>query len=260
MDDYSIMWPQSSPCRSHVHRSHTQSYTRRHIQSHITDGKETFGQKEAVCAPAETKIWKNVQSFLDRSECACTQMKRFAGNTHLFLWRETWPLFNISLSLSPVLSTQRNSERQKNMSCKREPIVPWREQMEPPTNHWALHSPAFLKKHRHKQQHWLCSPIKRLCFYIHSGILTKMWRCPCAILQAEIRLCVTNARWARHGNPQTELVHTPPRYRLLNASPSGRSQSVELTIPSWACVPAGELGERSLRISKLWLYVNMYEG
>lgn len=51
-------------------------------------------------------------------------MKRFAGNTHLFLQRETWPLFNISLSLSPVLSTQRNSERQKNMSCKREPIVP----------------------------------------------------------------------------------------------------------------------------------------
>lgn len=161
-------------------------------------------------------------------------------------------LYSTSLSLSPVLSTQRNSERQKNMSCKREPIVPWREQMEPPTNHWALHSPAFLKKQRHKQQHWLCSPIKRLCFYIHSGILTKMWRCPCAVLQAEIRLCVTNARWARHGNPQTEIVHTPPRYRLLNASPRSRSQSVGLTIPSWACVPAGELGEKSLRISEHW--------
>lgn len=156
--------------------------------------------------------------------------------THLFLLRETWALFNLSLSISPVLSTQRNSERQKNMSCKREPIVPWREQMEPPTNHWALHSPGFLKKnHRHKQQHWLFSSIKRLCFYIHSGVLKKMWRCPCAILQAEIRLCVTNAHWARHGNPQTELVHTPPRYRLLSDSPSSRSQSVGLTIPSWTC-------------------------
>lgn len=72
MDDYSIMWPQSSPCRSHVHRSHTQSYTRRHIQSHITDGKETFGQREAVCAPAETKICKNVQSFLEISMCMHT--------------------------------------------------------------------------------------------------------------------------------------------------------------------------------------------
>ncbi len=131
-------------------------------------------------------------------------------------------------------------------------IVPWREQMEPPTNHWALHSPASLKKTHHKQQHWLCSPTMHLCFYIHSGVLTKMWACPCAILQAEIQLCVTNTYCTRHRNPQTQLVPTPPRHCLLNASPSSRSQSVGFKIPSWACVPAGELGKTSLRISKNW--------
>lgn len=229
------------PCCSHVHRSHTQSYTRRHIQSHITDGKETFGQKEAACAPGERD--KDMQKCAVISRNPNVRAHNWAQHvlfrhffrhhTHTHFCKDRHELYSTPLSLSLVLSTLRNSERQKNMSCKRDPIVPWREQMEPPTNNWALHSLAFLKKkkHRHKQQHWLCSPIMHLCFYIHSGVLTKMWGCPCAFLQAEIQLCVTNACWARHGNPQTELVHTPPRYRLLNASPSSRSQSAGLKIP-----------------------------
>lgn len=78
-------------------------------------------------------------------------------HAHTHSRQARWALFSISLSLQLVPSTLRNSKKQKNMSCKREPIVPWREQMETPTNHWALHS-AFLKKEkkpqRHKQPHF----------------------------------------------------------------------------------------------------------
>lgn len=154
--------------------------------------------------------------------------------THTYFCKERHGLYSTSLSLFRQCWALRETARGRKTCHARGSLLCHE------GNRWNLPQTTGLfilpkKNHRHKQQHWLCSPIKRLCFYIHSGILTKMWRCPCAILQAEIRLCVTNARWARHGNPQTELVRTPPRYRLLSASPSSRSQSVELTIPSWTC-------------------------
>lgn len=140
------------PRCSHVHHSHTQSYTRRYVQNHITDGKETFGQKESACAPGEKD--KGMQKWAVISWDPNVRAHKWAqhvlfrdspaSNTQISAMRDMGSIQ--PLSLLPVLSTLRNSERQKNMSCKREPIVPWREQMEPPTNHWALHSPASLKK------------------------------------------------------------------------------------------------------------------
>lgn len=67
-----------------------------------------------------TKICKNVQSFLEIRMCVHTNEHNTHTHTRTFLQREARALFNPSL----FFATLRNSERQKNMSCKREPIVP----------------------------------------------------------------------------------------------------------------------------------------
>lgn len=54
-------------------------------------------------------------SHFSRSECACTQMKRFAGNTHSFLQRETWALFNLSLSFTSAEHSEKQREAEKHV-------------------------------------------------------------------------------------------------------------------------------------------------
>lgn len=71
--------------------------------------------KRKQYAHLQRQRYRKICSHFSRSECACTQMQRFPGNTRSFLRRETRALFNLSLSLVSAEHSEKQREAEKHV-------------------------------------------------------------------------------------------------------------------------------------------------
>ncbi len=126
MDDYSIMWPQSSPA-VHTYTVATHRVTPVDIYkvTLLMERRPLDKRRQHVHLHKGTKICKNVQSFLEIRMCVHTNEHNMSyleifwhhthTHTHTFLQREAWALFNPSLFFVSAEHSEKQREAEKHV-------------------------------------------------------------------------------------------------------------------------------------------------